>query len=453
MELTKSLLRRIVEQVIGNDLLFKSSYNPEDKSILASYYILDENDKFWEVVNIKERENKSATWADGTIDYKFYPSVTRIPKSQVEKLEEINNTGYFVFKIPYWLYKKRPELEVKRIKGNKRFTSPPMENLEKEITLKDLEPAMLGIGADMKKYEILKINLDNYRNPKKIERPVSSSKELSIFLPTKKSGPEHLKENMGSNFSEDDYSEVFFINFRNWIKKNKPNAPETAPLSWMLKKYLDEFISDYELELPRYSHRYSSRIGRALVEKGLAKIHSMRPEQKFTDKYKKTIPWLLSVLSGPGYKTKIVEEDPYSFKFIVDVDFVKNLKEDIEIEDGIVFEIQNTINGTLKNYYNLEQGNPELGEYEYKVFVNFNGEGEWVKKEFSKLKKEIKNLEPDTYRITYQKRPKYVFPEITIFNNKTRYDSRHRQSVREKIRNLLREKGYNEKFIQNVTLN
>jgi hypothetical protein len=64
-------------------------------------------------------------------------------------VEEIGNTGYFIFKIPYWLYKKESNMQVKRLEGKKRFVQPDIKGIEDVVPFQVLEPAMEAIGADI----------------------------------------------------------------------------------------------------------------------------------------------------------------------------------------------------------------------------------------------------------------------------------------------------------------
>ena len=121
----EKLVQRILEEEGGNqpDFLFKTEYNPNDKSITASYYLLGENDRTWDLLNIQEKERMSAVWGDDAKVYTYQPVVFKLPKSQAMMVEEIGNTGYFIFKIPYWLYKKNVEgLGIKRSLVKKRLS-------------------------------------------------------------------------------------------------------------------------------------------------------------------------------------------------------------------------------------------------------------------------------------------------------------------------------------------
>ena len=241
----EKLVQRILEEEGGNqpDFLFKTEYNPNDKSITASYYLLGENDRTWELLNIQEKERMGAVWGDDAKVYTYQPVVFKLPKSQALMVEEIGNTGYFIFKIPYWLYKKEPNMLVKRLEGNKRFVQPDIKGIEDVVPYEVLEPAMLAIGSDMKKLKGMKVALDDYKNPKKPVKPEDKPGYVpSTFGNIKKlSGPERLMGKNSDNINESskldnyddfDFSDAFFTVFKQWLNDTHPEAPSKAPLSY-----------------------------------------------------------------------------------------------------------------------------------------------------------------------------------------------------------------------------
>jgi hypothetical protein len=176
IKLTESDILRIVNKILEeeeediiedqSDLLYKSEYNPTDKTILSSYYLLNETDKYWEVLNIIENEIKNRIWPNGEIDYRFYPTSFKLPKSQVTEVGQVPNTNFFIFKIPYWLYKKEPKMEVKRIKGLKKFTHPDIKTVEDVVNFETLSKALKELGADENKIKGLGISVGHLRNLK-----------------------------------------------------------------------------------------------------------------------------------------------------------------------------------------------------------------------------------------------------------------------------------------------
>jgi hypothetical protein len=102
---------------------YKTIYNPDDKSVVGAYMVIDETDKMIEVMNIKEILITSSIYMDEVKPYKINVNRVKLPKSQVEILGEVDGkTGFVFIKIPYWLFKKLSDgLEVKRIMGKKRI--------------------------------------------------------------------------------------------------------------------------------------------------------------------------------------------------------------------------------------------------------------------------------------------------------------------------------------------
>ena len=96
----------------------KSTYSPEDKSIIAAYMITSENDKSIEILNIKETERRGV-FLDNAIGYDITIHRVTLNKTHVEFLEDVPGMqGFKYIKIPYYLYKSNLNvLEVKRFKG------------------------------------------------------------------------------------------------------------------------------------------------------------------------------------------------------------------------------------------------------------------------------------------------------------------------------------------------
>ena len=100
----------------------KTTYVPEDKSIVGSYMITGEDDNNIQILNIKEMARENRFFMDNAQDYYLNIQKFNLPKSQVEVLGEVEGMeGFNYIKIPYFLYKKMiDQLEVIRIKGKKR---------------------------------------------------------------------------------------------------------------------------------------------------------------------------------------------------------------------------------------------------------------------------------------------------------------------------------------------
>jgi len=127
------------EEKNGQELNFyKSVYNPDDKSYVAAYKIIDDSsDKFIEVLNIHENE-VGRIYMDGKETYEISIFKFKLPKSQIKILDEDTGfSGFKFIKIPYWLVKKDPtQYKIKRLNKKKRLSrkySYPIDSLSKYV--------------------------------------------------------------------------------------------------------------------------------------------------------------------------------------------------------------------------------------------------------------------------------------------------------------------------------
>ena len=119
----KEVMGVISEQDISPSYDFnKTTYIPEDKSIVGAYMITGEDNNSIQVMNIKEMARENRIFMDNAQEYNLNIQKFDLPKSQVEILgKDEEMEGFNYIKIPYWLYKKMiDQLEVIRIKGKKR---------------------------------------------------------------------------------------------------------------------------------------------------------------------------------------------------------------------------------------------------------------------------------------------------------------------------------------------
>jgi hypothetical protein len=100
----------------------KAEYLADEKAIIAAYFITKQNEKSIEILNIKEFAADTATFMDNAIPYSVTFHRGTLPTSQIEILEEVvEKEGFFYVKVPYWLYKEKPELNIKRIVGDYHY--------------------------------------------------------------------------------------------------------------------------------------------------------------------------------------------------------------------------------------------------------------------------------------------------------------------------------------------
>jgi len=119
----KEVMGVISEQEVNPSYDFnKTTYIPEDKSIVGAYMITGEDGDSLQIMNIKEMARENRIFMDNAQEYNLNIQKFNLPKSQVEVLGDVEDMeGFNYIKIPYWLYKKMiDQLEVIRIKGKKR---------------------------------------------------------------------------------------------------------------------------------------------------------------------------------------------------------------------------------------------------------------------------------------------------------------------------------------------
>jgi len=170
-----NLMGKINEQEEQNPL-FSKNYLPDEKVIEASYYLMDEKPNSYVIINPKERLKTQAIWADGSKDYDLSFDLVELPKSQVKIVGDLDQyPKYKIFKIPYWLYKKEPKLEIKRIDGKKRATLSGKESLLTKINELGILDAFESLGGDFRKIKSYVERANNAVPPKPVDTPVSNS--------------------------------------------------------------------------------------------------------------------------------------------------------------------------------------------------------------------------------------------------------------------------------------
>lgn len=173
MKLIETIKQIIKEEVTEPNYLFTKEYIDEDKSIVTTYFIKEEGDKIYKVINPMEFIDNDSVWADGYRPYKIKLNEFNLPKSQVQILGEID--GYTIFKIPYWLFKKNRDMNIVRLDiDNKRYKNyhddEMFEMFDKETITNILSP----LGGDLEKIE------STYRIKDKRTKPTVEPEEDNI---------------------------------------------------------------------------------------------------------------------------------------------------------------------------------------------------------------------------------------------------------------------------------
>lgn len=164
MKLIETIKQIIKEEVTEPNYLFTKEYIAEDKSVVTTYFIKEEGDKIYKVINPMEFIDNDSVWVDGYRPYKIKLAEFNLPKSQVQILGEID--GYTIFKIPYWLFKKNRDMNIVRLDmNNKRYKNyhddEMFEVFDKETITNILSP----LGGDTEKIETTYRIKDKRTNP------------------------------------------------------------------------------------------------------------------------------------------------------------------------------------------------------------------------------------------------------------------------------------------------
>lgn len=265
-----------------------------------------------------------------------------------------------------------------------------------------------------------------------------------------------IKVILEQRLEEEDYVHVFLNSFSKWMSEKYPKTFETKPLSYLVKKYTKEFVDDLGLgqdgERDYWSGlRLIGKLGREIINKGLYKYASLRPETKFTEKFEKKLPYFIDKLELPKYVTLHLKEDlPWKIEQSLELDFVSRLK-DPEFKRMYSSGVLDKFEKYITNYMGIETGNSEHGELEFRREYDFLVKGfeEWVKTDYKKLKKEIKSIPgaEGVQRIVLEldKRNAEVSMQI-VFKADSRWD-RDKEYIN-RVKDYIEQKGYNTEVLK-----
>lgn len=264
-----------------------------------------------------------------------------------------------------------------------------------------------------------------------------------------------VKESNNINdYDESDFVEVFIRLFRPWVKKNHGDEVGEYPMSFLVKKYYEEFAKDFDIDTNRYWGTGTSKlqkIGREIVLKGLYQLPSLEKKDMFTKKYKKGIELLIKNLQLPDFVTvKFEEERPYFVRGYINFDFERLLKSNLDsTESRNLRNIQSEIRKSFENFLGVNYGNPSHGELSLQFGSdNMVGEDEWLKKELNKkIKAEIKQLPGGSsiHRIKYERNGLNSSIKL-IFKSDSRWNTQ--REIKDNVKALLRNMGYNTNMLE-----
>ena len=198
------------------------------------------------------------------------------------------------------------------------------------------------------------------------------------------------------SYTDEDFVEVFFNYFRPWIKTNHGDEVGQYPLSFLLKKYYQEFCKysgvDIDDDDDFFNYRDLVKIGKALIKKEQHKLPTLRPVSKFTEKYSRQIQSLLKFLNMPEWLTVSFEEKtPFKVMMTFNVDFPSMMK--IGGGEQKISSYFHEFTEQLENYMGIKVGSPSHGELDINTTTLLNGVDEFSNPKFEKeLKTQIKSL-------------------------------------------------------------
>jgi hypothetical protein len=257
-------------------------------------------------------------------------------------------------------------------------------------------------------------------------------------------------------YTDEDFIEVFVNLFRPWVKSKHGDEIGQYPMSFLVKKYVDEFLADIKVDVDvRYESGLKKfvRIGREIVRSGTYNLPSLNSNEKFTERYKKHLDFIISNLNLPNYITlKFTEKTPNDVDGEIIVDFPKMVKNQKDPISG--HKISQDLKKYIGDYLGLEYGSPVHGKLEFYLSSNptYVGLNEWTKNEFNKdIKKQIKQLPSAERNISSLKlilnTSGKIRGEIKIgWKRDSRWSEQNK--VKEEVRNLLKSMGYNTDILE-----
>ena len=190
-----------------------------------------------------------------------------------------------------------------------------------------------------------------------------------------------------------DLEDYWYQFLRFYAKETGKNFSSKVPISYLDKILRAEIVEKYELDVPRYLQGSSPSLTKQLINKGAIEFETLRPEEKFTEKYEKALSKIIPKIKiNPKYTVKISEERPNEVRLDIGIDIEDWLK--LSLKDKIE---ANNFSGILRtNIHKLlgvEFGSPAHGKLQINDYsVRINGTDMWIKYVMDKkIKKEIKN--------------------------------------------------------------
>lgn len=211
------------------------------------------------------------------------------------------------------------------------------------------------------------------------------------------------------DYTHEDFIDTFFLTFRKWLSEKKGDEVLKYPISFLLKKYLREFVTDLKIDVSdlindddswAWFHTNSHnlmRIGKKIIEQKIYQIPSQYKQESFLQRYQKALDLFIKNSNIPSYvQLEIEEPEPYKVRAKLNVDFdsMMNSSEQLKIRPS---ELENKLEEFFQTYLGLELGSRAHGflDFELEREFNFKGVDLWVKNVLNKkIKKDLKELLP-----------------------------------------------------------
>lgn len=244
-----------------------------------------------------------------------------------------------------------------------------------------------------------------------------------------------------------DYIDYWNQFLRFYANETGKNLSPKIPISYLEKLLKDEIIKKYELETNPYSTNIISLV-RQLIKKGAIEFETLRPDEKFTEKYEKAVSRILDKLKSelnPAYRVDLIENEPYVVRLFLYIDIEDWLKLS-EAEKQYAYRMGSAFGNSLKKLLGVEFGSTIHGKLNYysnqPAIDNFDT---WMKNVMNKkIKKQIKESEFGKY----VQRMKVGFSSDVlridiIPNRQYRYTAQNSGGLRDFIPELFEKMGYN----------
>ena len=253
------------------------------------------------------------------------------------------------------------------------------------------------------------------------------------------------------DFDDEDYVDAFLTVFKEWLRKNELPS---SPISMAFNRYSDRFLNEFgmgEEDVPKWRSGVGlmTVIGKKLLQRGVIKIQSLRPETKFTEKFARQFKFFIDELNIPQYaKLTFVEEKPNEVDGRLKIDWNEMLKS--ESSPISPYHLERKLTNKIKDFLGINLGNIHHGELDFRIRreIDYDGLDLWKKNILNKVvKKRIKQeipladkIQKIVFKLEDSSEPKAT---LHLYFNDYRINYQDKVKVRDAIIQLLQGMGYN----------